>query len=124
MNKAQALQKFWSGFGIPAYDETTIPENPGAQYITYSVATASIENVVNLHAKIWDIGTNSWQFVEEKAEEIARTISEMNPPSIKLDNGRLYIAEGNPFGQRYQDDQSDTARCIYINIQAEYLAAY
>ena len=37
MNKAQALDQFWNGFGIPAWDENTVPEDPavrGERYIT------------------------------------------------------------------------------------------
>ena len=123
MDKSQALYSFWAGFGIPAYDENTVPQDAPARYITYNTATASIETVVNLRAKIWDVGTNSWRFVEEKAGEIAEHIAKMDPPTIQLNNGRLNIAEGSPFAQRYDDGTKD-ARCVLINIQAEYLTAF
>lgn len=126
MNKAQALDHFWNGFGIPAWDENTVPEDPavrGERYITYSVSTGSLGDVIGLSAKIWDTNTTSWKFVEDKAEEIAHYIETMVPPTIQIDNGRLYIAKGRPFSQRL-DDPNKFVRGNYINIQAEFLTAY
>lgn len=126
MNKSQALHQFWSGFGLPAWDENTIPDDStvrGEKYIAYSVSTGSLDDVINLTAKIWDTNTTSWEYVEQKAREIAYAIATMNPPTIQIDNGRLYITEGQPFSQRLPDPDS-LVRGVYINIQAEFLTAY
>ena len=123
MNKSQALDKFWNSFGIPAYDENTIPDNPGERYITYSVSTGRIEDVINLTGKIWEKNTTSWKFVEDKSSEIAYELATMDPPTISIDNGRLYLTMGTPFSQRLSDPDS-MARGVYINIQAEFLTAY
>lgn len=122
MNKAQAIQSFWESFGIPAYDETTVPETAKMPYITYNVSTDSLGNVINMSASLWYY-SRSWKDISLKADEIAEAIVNMNPPSIKLDKGRLYIAKGTPFAQRMQDE-NDSVRRIYLNIQAEYLTAY
>lgn len=124
MTKGQALHNFWSGFGLPAYDENTVPEITGSRYITYSVQTDSIGNVLNLYGNIWDVDTNSWEFVSRKAEEIAEAIEKRYPISYGIENGRLYIAKGTPFAQRMSDPNSDRVRRMYINIQAEFLTAY
>lgn len=123
MDKAQALQNFWESFGIPAYEQTTVPESAKMPYITYSVSTDSLDNVVNMTASVWYHST-SWKDISEKTEQIARYIVGMNPPSIKFDGGRLYIAKGNPFAQRMADPNDDMIRRMYLNIQAEYLSAY
>ena len=123
MDKAQALQRFWESFGIPAYEQTTVPETATMPYITYSVSTDSLDNVVNMSASVWYHST-SWKDISEKTEQIARYIVGMNPPSIKFDGGRLYIAKGNPFAQRMADPNDDMIRRMYLNIQAEYLSAY
>lgn len=123
MDKAQALQTFWESFGIPAYEQTTVPETATMPYITYSVSTDSLDNVVNMYASVWYHST-SWKDISEKTEQIARYIVGMNPPSIKFDGGRLYIAKGTPFAQRMEDPNDDMIRRMYLNIQAEYLSAY
>lgn len=122
MTKAQALQSFWSGFGLPAYDSTDVPDNAQMPYITYSVSTDSLDNVVNMNASLW-YRTSSWKDITDKADQIAEAIVKMNPPSIQLDNGRLYIAKGTPFAQRMSDEDGNVRR-IYLNIQAEFLTAY
>ena len=123
MDKAQAIQKFWESFGIPAYDETTVPKDAVMPYITYAVSTDSLGNVVNMYASLWYHST-SWKDISEKTEQIARYIVGMNPPSIKFDGGRLYIAKGTPFAQRMADPNDDMIRRMYINIQAEFLSAF
>lgn len=130
MNKAQAIQAFWESFGLNAYDENTVPDDAPDKYITYSVATDSLDRVVNLTASIWERNTTSWAFVEETAAEIARVIEERDfselgtsAPSIPLENGRLFLTKGSPFAQRMADPSSDLTRRIYLNVQAEFLTA-
>ena len=122
MDKAQALQHFWSSFGLAAYDSTVVPDNAQMPYITYSVSTDSLNNVVNMNASLW-YRSSSWKDITEKADEIAEAIVKMNPPSIQLDNGRLYITKGTPFAQRMSDEDGNVRR-IYLNIQAEFFTAY
>ena len=37
MNKEQAIHFFWSQFGLPAYDENSVPDDAQMPYITYNV---------------------------------------------------------------------------------------
>lgn len=123
MDKAQAIQQFWEQFDLPTYDENTVDDDAIMPYITYGVSTGSIEDVINLSASIW-YRSNSWNAITKKADEIAKTITEMNPPSIKIDGGRLYLAKGSPFAQRMDDPSDDSVRRIYLNLQAEFLTNY
>lgn len=126
MNKAQALHEFWSGFGLTAYDENSVPtgsDKPNYPYITYEVATDSFGNVVGLYGSIWYRST-SWVDVNNKADEIAKAIGENGYHISKVDGGYLLIRKGTPFAQRMTDDEDDMVRRIYINIMVEYLTAY
>jgi formylmethanofuran dehydrogenase subunit A len=76
-----------------------------------------------MSASIWYRST-SWKDVSDKAEEIAEYIVKMAPPSIEIDNGRLYISKGTPFAQRMSEPSDDMVRRIYININAEFLTAF
>lgn len=120
MDKAQALNSFWNSFGMPAYDEYTVPQGATTPYITYNVMTDSLENVINLHASIW-YKSMSWKDVSIKAEEIAAAIG-IGGKVMKLNNGYLWINKGVPFAQRL-NDTDDTMRRMYLNIQVEYLTA-
>ena len=132
MNKSQALDYFWNQFNIPAFDESSVPEKvPDGHgnmvplpfpYITYSVITDSLNNVVNLSASIWDKST-SWGRISLKAEEIAQYLGENGYEIIKLDEGYVWLVKGVPFAQRMADPEKDIKR-IYLNVQAEFLTAY
>ena len=121
MTKYQALQHFWSSFGIPAYESSTVPdtENRGDFYITYEAVTDSLDNAVPMSASIWKLNTTSWKDVSEVAERISDALIQVK--TIPLDTGYLYITRGRPFAQK-MSDEDETVRRIYINIMAEYLA--
>lgn len=121
MNKWQAIQNFWSGFQWPAYDENSVPDDALFPRITYDVQTDSLGNVVLLSASLWDRST-SWERISKKSDQIAKEIVNMDPPTIKLDEGRLYITKGSPFASR-MGDEDDSVKRIYLNINAEFLTA-
>ncbi len=123
MDKAQVIQSFWSGFGLEAYDENSVPDDATMPYISYSVATGDIDSAVYLSASVWYRST-SWSSIESKVKEISEAITRMDPPSIKTDNGRVYITKGSPFAQRMNDPSDDMVKRMYININVEFLTNY
>lgn len=122
MNKAQALNNFWNSFGIPAYDESTVPDDAVMPYITYNLQTDSLDSILPLSATIW-YQTNSWEQIQLKAEEIAQRIGENGYVIIKLDDGYVWLTKGTPFAQRIPNDDRDV-RQMYINVTAEFLTRY
>lgn len=123
MDKYQAIDNFWNSFGWTAYDEGTVPEDAAMPRITYSVVTDSLDNPVMIPASLWD-KSYSWENISKKADEIAQRLSTMNPPSIKIDSGRLYLTKGSPYAQRMQEPSDDTIRRMYLNVDAEFFTAY
>lgn len=125
MDKAQAIYQFWSQFGLPVYDENTIPtgnNRPQMPYLTYSMVTDSLGNPVSMSADLWYHST-SWQAITKKADEIAKVLG-TGGQVIPVDGGYIYIVRGSPFSQRMSDPEDADIRRIYINIMAEYLTAY
>lgn len=120
MDKAQAIDQFWSGFGLPAYDENTVPDDAVMPYITYSVSTGSIEDFVLLTASVWYRSTR-WREITLKVNEIENMINTASPLAIKIDGGRAYFTKGTPFSQRMAEPGDDMTRRIYLQINAEFL---
>lgn len=121
MDKFQALQSFWSSFGIPAYDESTVPtgENkPEMPYITYDAVVGSLGDSCAMSASVWYRGT-SWSQVTTKLAEIASVLSRSGK-LIPTDEGAVWLKPGSPFAQRMADSD-DMVRRIFINITAEYI---
>ena len=123
MDKSQVLNQFWSQFDIPAFDENSVPDNTPFPYITYSEATDSLGNVLQLSASIWDRST-SWGRISLKAEEIAKLIGSKGFYKMELDTGYVWFVKGTPFAQRMGDPEDDRLKRIYLNVQAEFLTPY
>ena len=124
MTKAAAIYQFWSSFGIPAYDENSVPsDEDGAEfpYITYQVVTDSFGNDVALTGSVWYRST-SWKEANAKAQEISDKISR-GGVTIACDGGVIWIRRGVPFAQSMGDDSDDLIKRKYINLVAEFMTA-
>lgn len=117
MDKWNALHKFWNSFGIPAYDETTVPDGAKTPYITYEAAIADLDERAVLVASIW-YTSNSWAEISQKAEEISTRIG--GGYGEPFDGGRLWVTKGAPFAQRMEEPSDRLTRRIILNIVAEY----
>ena len=123
MDKFQAIASFWESFGIPAYDENTVPtgdNRPSFPYITYDASVSNLGYPVAMSGSIWYYGT-SWAMITAKMTEIQSEIG-MGGKIIPCDGGALWIKQGSPFAQR-MSDPNDMVRRILINIEAEFLTA-
>jgi hypothetical protein len=124
MTKEQALHQFWSGFGLKAYDEMTVPtgdDAPALPYITYEVITDNIGHPVTCTASIW-YRSSTWTEITQIKDQIAETIG-YGHKMIKIDGGYMYLTRGTPFAQRMADDSDDMIRRIYVQLDCEYLTA-
>lgn len=118
MDKEQALQSFWSQFGIPAYDEGTVPDNAALPYITYSVGVDDFQYSVSLTASIWYRST-SWSGITAKLNEVSNVITS-GGCMIPYDGGAIWLRKGSPYAQRVSDEDNSIRR-ILLNYEAEYI---
>lgn len=118
MTKEQAYYKFWSSFGVAAYDESTVPTDAEYPRIVYQVKTGEMGDLLYPTAKLF-YKSFSWLAADEKIKEIADAIKNAYPPAIKIDDGRMYITKGVPFAQRFKDND-DNIRAYLINIVVEF----
>lgn len=121
MDKAQAIDKFWNSFGLPAYDENSVPNDAVMPYITYSLSIDNLDNPVVLSGNLW-YRSESWKEITLKSEEISKKVSEQGFYLDKIEGGYVWITRGSPFAQRIAD--TDPIKKIYINLMAEFLTAY
>ena len=121
MNKQQAYNSFWSGFGVPAYEENTVPEGAAFPYITYQVLIDDIYGVLTATASIWD-KTTSWKRVDLLSNLIAERIVSMN--TLKLDEGRMFITKGSPFAQHMMEEGDSSIRRVVLNIGVQFFTEF
>ena len=118
MDKIQALNNFWNGFGLTAYDESTVPDDTPLPYITYSVAEDELGYTVSVTASIW-YRSKRWDEITSKLEQISERIGR-GGVMIRFDGGAMWLKKGSPFAQRMRDED-DSIRRIFMNIEIEYL---
>lgn len=117
MDKLQAYHNFWSSFGIPAYDQSTVPDEKTMPYITYQAASDDFNNTVFLTASIWYRG-RSWTEITAKEKEISEHISR-GGINVPFDGGAFWIVKGTPWAQR-MEDPDDMVRRIALQFSVEY----
>ena len=121
MTKAAAIYQFWSGFGLTAYEENTVPTDAAFPYITYQLVTDSFDREVAATASLWYRG-ESWAAINAKAEEIARFIGG-GGRLLDCDSGFIWLKRGTPFAQNMGDESDDLIKRKYINVTVEYMTA-
>jgi hypothetical protein len=134
MNKEQAYSEFWSGFGVLAWEENSMPDDETIQslidagvaeakypYIAYQVIVDDLGHPVFPTASIYDRST-SWKRVDELANVISERIKNMN--TIKLDNGRMFITKGSPFMQHQMESEDMNIRRVILNLGVEFFTEY
>lgn len=108
MTKAEALHAFFSSFGLPAYEEHSVPvwldsaqtEENRPPYITYELLTAGRLETVQVTVNVWDI-SDSWVTVNAKADEILAAVTPFC--RISFTGGAAVAAAGEPFAQSWAD---------------------
>ena len=121
MTKAAAIYQFWSGFGLTAYEENTVPDDATFPYITYQLVTDSFDREIPLTASLWYRSEN-WTTINAKTEEISRKISR-GGKIIPCDGGAIWLKRGQPFAQSMGDESDDLIKRKYLNITAEFMTA-
>lgn len=120
MNKYEALHRFMSSFGIPAYVESSVPAEAEYPYLTYTPITGDILNgEQSMPVNVW-FYTSSEAEPNEKVIEIAERIT-FGGICIGYDAGMIWIKKGNPWAQTITDTDPMIKR-RYLNIDMEYIA--
>ena len=121
MTKAAAIYQFWSGFGLTAYEENTVPTEAAFPYITYQLVTDSFDREVAATASLWYRGESGTD-INAKTEEIARFIGG-GGCLLDCDSGFIWLKRGTPFAQNMGDESDDLIKRKYINVTVEYMTA-
>ena len=122
MTKAAAIYQFWSGFGLTAYEENTVPEDAAFPYVTYQLVTDSFDREVAATASLWYRST-SWTEINAKTDEISERLG-LGGVVLPCDNGAVWVKPGQPFAQNMSDPADEMIRRKYINISAEYITRF
>ena len=107
---AVALKTFFSGFGLPAYQVNTVPDDVELPYIAYSLNIPEWTQKATLYAQVWDRSTSNIGIIRV-ADQITAAIGE--GVKIPLEDGYLVIWPETPLVQIMVDGDF---RSAYINL--------
>lgn len=119
MDKEQCLHQFWASFGVPAYDERTVPQIE-MPYLTYEVSASDFGNSVSLSASLWYRSTG-WGEITRKGHEISEAIG-MGGTLRPYEGGALWVTRGSPFSVRMGDPADGTIRRLRLAVNVEFLS--
>lgn len=130
MDKLQAYDRFWQSFGIPAYDQYSVPDmvfdsnlnrmvENEPPYITYQAATDDFNHPVALTASIW-YRDRSWAAITAKEKQISEYIGR-GGVCIPYDEGGFWLVKGSPWAQRMDDPADDMIRRIVLQVNVEFI---
>ena len=124
ITKAAAVHGFLSGFGIPAYAATSVPEEAQFPYLTYYLVDGAWgDGDVSMQVDLWYYG-GSEAAPNAKAQEISRAVG-LGGTLLECDAGAVWVKRGSPFSQTVADGSGDdSVRRRYINLDLEYVTMY
>ena len=107
---AAELKTFFSGFGLPAYQVGSVPDDVELPYISYSISSPEWNQKTTAYVQVWDRTTSNTQIIRV-ADQITAAIGE----GIRLpfDGGYLVIWPETPLIQIQVDGDF---RYAYINL--------
>lgn len=115
---AQTWVEFLSGFGLPVYDENTVPEDARIPRITYNWAESEFEAPVLVSASLW-YRSKSWAEITQKADQIFDAVG-YGGQVLPVTNGFLWVTRGTAFSQRVTSTD-DGIRRVLLNFTLEFL---
>ena len=108
---AEALKTFFSGFGLPAYQVGSVPDEVELPYIAYSLNVPEWNQKATMYAQVWD-RTRSNAGIIRMADQITQAIG-VDGKQIPFDGGYLVLWPESPLIQIMVDGDF---RAAYLNL--------
>lgn len=119
MTPEAAIYQFLSGFGIPAYASSSVPDQAEFPYITYDLVLGEWgEPEVNMPVNVW-YRTESEAEPNAKVREIESAIGR-GGKQLPCDGGTLWLKKGSPWAQSLSvEGEDEKVKRRYVNINIE-----
>lgn len=125
MTPEAAIYSFLSGFGIPAYAQTSVPEQDspeweGFPYLSYSPVQPDMFEESSMSVNLW-YRTDSEALPNAKVREIGEAVPPRSKVPLPCDGGGILISRGSPWVQSPNVDGEDgMVKRRLFNLTIEY----
>ena len=118
MTKGAALQSFFNSI-MPAYAETSVPDDAAFPYLTYQLALNAWDSgETALAINMW-FYTTSEAIPNAKAQELSDVIG-YGGITIPCDGGFIWLKRGSPWCQSLRDESDPMRKRRSNNVTAEF----
>ena len=120
MDRWSALYAFWSGFGIPAYEENSVPTGslrPNYPYITYEAMATPWNGDVLMSASVWTRST-SWEQADALADAVEAKIKDGY--ILPYDGGIIYITANDTFAKHLSEPDDDMVKRVLLGPRFQF----
>ena len=124
-DKWQAQYNFWAGFGIPAYEQNSVPDVDDREYpyITYEAASSGFDEDVPVNASIWT-RSDSWEQADGFADAIYDALADggviVPYTDTRFTRGAIHITAGEPFAESMGDPDDSAIKRKLLNVTLHY----
>lgn len=121
MTPEAAINRFLSGFGIPAYASSSVPSDATFPYLTYDLVIGEWQGGdVNMPVNVW-YRTESEAEPNAKVREMFTAIG-IGGVTLTCDGGMLWVKRGSPWAQAVTiEGEDEKVKRRYVNINVEYI---
>lgn len=122
MTKYEALYQLYSQFGLPTYEENSVPSGkdaPAYPYLVYEVKTNSFSEFDTALTFSIIYRDDSPLDAFTKSDEISAYIGR-GGRVIKIDGGYMRIYRGEPWGQIQRDQTDEKVKRLYHNVNVAF----
>lgn len=110
-----ALNDFFSGFGIPAYPENKVPHRAVLPYLTVqTVIPKGYAETAFFHARLWYPSDGGKRPLLRKIDELRAALGD--GLTIECEGGAVLLCAVDPWAQP-MDDPAETYLCQYLNFE-------
>lgn len=121
MTKGKAIQEFFSGFGLPAYPLSSVPEDVVFPYLTYPlIVDAGIGNTTTIPVSLW-FYTESEAIPNAKAAQISEEIG-YGGKVLYFTGGAVWIRRGTPWCRSERDETAANIKLRTLNVELEWIS--
>ena len=116
MNKYEAQYVFWSSFGIPAYEENSVPDTRSITfpYITYQAIGAEVTADTFINVSIYT-RSSSLKRVTDIAEKVLKRFAE-GGAEIRYNGGGFFLTAENDFIQIMGDPNDSMIKRALLSL--------
>lgn len=120
MDRFEALYSFWAGFGIPAYEQNSVPDADSISfpYITYEAVVSGFDEDAFSNASIWTRNT-SWSEADRLSDMIEADLKN-GGRIVPYSGGMLWITPEAPFSQSMGDDADNLIKRKVLSVAIHF----